>query len=201
MKQTKKPLALLLALLLLLGFGASAMAQEAQLEWSYVQRPENIAIAYGEDVVLNVQVQAPQDVVALYWWTDASGNTIAHFPELRIAPNNPHYPQAKRPFEPAQPKPYRYHVSFVQANEQGEMVEVFRHTGSSVRVAVGPQREPTFWETLWFRFILEPWESAFMWTFASVLMSMGFLLPLVPFYFVYFLVKAYISAFTGRPMI
>ena len=138
MKLTKQLLAGLLSLLLLLGFGAPAMAEEdpSYFLWAYVQQPPwRITVAYGEEIVLSVEIRVAEGVEARFWWTNADGDIVATGPELRLTPESPHYPRAAQPNECAETF-FRYHIAFYRENDQGEMEAFYTRNGNSTRAHV-----------------------------------------------------------------
>ncbi|MCL2495238.1 MAG: hypothetical protein FWE98_06235 [Oscillospiraceae bacterium] len=68
MKHAKKPLALLLALVIALGLGVSAMAEE-ELDVPYIiTQPQNQNLPYGAAITLSVEVYLPEGWTAEYQW-------------------------------------------------------------------------------------------------------------------------------------
>lgn len=95
MKHAKKPLALLLALVLGLSLGAPALAANWD-DFYIVTQPQDLVIPFGGDISLSVRVNAPAGVEVSYqWYSNANGNTYwveeAKGPDLRCSLGNSRY--------------------------------------------------------------------------------------------------------------
>jgi|GEM_PF-1315061 len=127
MKHLRNPLALLLALMLAFGIGASAMAEEIELEteaamespaeiaeapvtpsavdWNglYVitDLPEDLYVPRGESFTLSVEISVPDAVEVKYQWYVGYGDYVpiegATSPTLQLSSNDAYYPKAGNP--------------------------------------------------------------------------------------------------------
>ena len=78
----KKAISVLLAMILALGLGTLAMAEQAEetpaaqssVNWDdfyIVKQPENMTVNYGEDLVFSVEVNVPAGVEVTYQWYES----------------------------------------------------------------------------------------------------------------------------------
>ena len=167
MKHIKRMLAFVLALVLLLGFGAVASAEEAPpaINWDefYIitQPPEEQTIAFGESFTLSVEVNVPEGVTRVtYQWRRSGGNiTDATEAVLTLSPDCPGYPRAQRPYLPAT-EHYRVIITaVVEEAEYGDVIETRTLTSQTTTVTVPAERNRHFGDTLrniWYGIVMVP---------------------------------------------
>ena len=161
MKQTKKPLALLLAVALGLALAApTAFAQEdsagdatSTVDWSdfyFITQPQETIVAHGSDSTLSVEVNCPEGAeVVSYEWYSYSGSIIAGTGQtLCLSPGDDSYPVADLPYL-AVSRYYYCVIKAVEVDEEGNPVGPEWETSSLYAlVTVGAERKMTGWETV-----------------------------------------------------
>jgi len=196
MKQFKRLLALGLAFALAIGLALPTMAAVDWDDFRITKQPQGLTIKQGDSFTLSVEANIPDGVEVEYQWYREGGAwgelaikiVDATTPDLHQNPNDSDYPDANMYHE--------YHC-MITAYENGNAASTRTLTSSRVRVlAEEEKKEKTFWEKV-YSVTLEPFAYAGIMTMSGLLMSMGLIIPLSPFYFLYFLVEGYVKGFKG----
>ena len=198
MKTTKRMLAILLTLILAFTLALPAMAEESEppVNWDelYIvtQPPEQLTVPFGADIVLSVEVSAPEGVVVVYQWQIGDRATPAsEQPQLRLSPGSPYYPAAEAPYLPTQVI-YRAIITAIVEDEYGNTAYMRVIQSRSVFVTIEPERERTTWESItnwWRNIIARIWQipgmilagGFILAVFSLVLFELLLMLPLLPF--------------------
>ena len=198
MKLTKKLLALLLTLALALSLALPAMAAVNWDEFHIITQPQSMTVIRGDSFTLSVEVNVPDGAEVEYQWrrgpvggSEDSSTRIygATEPDLQISSNDDHYPFLNNYYD--------YYCEITAYEKDAGDTVLSSQMLTSDRARVTPvEKEKTFWEKV-YSVTLEPFEYAGSMTLIGMMLSFGLLLPVTPFYFLYFLVVGYIEGFKG----
>ena len=196
MKHTKRILAVLLTLVLALGLAMPAMAAVNWNEFRITRQPQNQTIRYGDSFTLSVEVNVPEGVVVSFQWQLADGGVLpvetANSAELQLSPGDPGYPAQN--FSGT----FRCVITAYEKDDDGNVISDKTLTSETVRVMVTTEGEieRSFWERV-YSVTIWPFVYATMFTLYGIMLSMGLLIPLAPFYFLFFLVDGFIEGIRG----
>jgi len=202
MKHTKKLLALLLAALLTLGLGAPAIAEgEGSIPISAVIIGPEEPVPFGEAFTLRVELDIPEGVEiesASYWWSWTNWPLPiegAKEAMLHVTPSDSFYPVAHSPIGATETL-YMCHAVLDGRDADSNAVEL--HTDNLFfTVTVGPEREKTVWEVIWYDYIAGPFNTGLGYAGALIFVSWGALLPFAPFIFLFGWIYALFQQLTG----
>jgi len=198
MKQAKKCLALALTLTLALTLALPAAAAVNWEDFRITRQPQSMTIIHGESFTLSMEVNVPDGVEVEYQWrrspvggSEDSSTRIygATEPDLQLSSNDDHYPFRNNYYD------YYCEITAHGKDADGNELSSQTLTSGRARVTV-EEKEKTFWEKV-YSVTLEPFSYAGSMTLVGMMLSFGLLLPVAPFYFLYFLVVGYIEGFKG----
>jgi len=212
MKRTRKPFALLLALLLALGLAAPAMAASAAqaVNWGafrIIEEPQSQTIPNGESFTLSVEVNIPDGVEVEYQWYWTEPRTVfnmsgykftspipnATAPEVQLKPGDAEYPVISYTYNPGE-RFGEYYCQISAYEKDGSGAVVARRDLESETVRVDVLRsagEKVYGVTL------EPFAIAFMQTVLLNVWTFLMALPFSPIIFLYYLAGAFVIGFRG----
>jgi len=191
MKITKRLLAAVLTMALALGLALPAMAAVDWDAFKITKQPQDLTIKHGDSFTLSVEVSVPAGVEVEYQWyrwmngggpKPIDGETAAIM--IRKS-NDSDYPSENRFYE--------YHCE-ITAHEEGTG-NLSKLTSNKARVDA-EEKEKDFLGKV-YSVTVEPFVYAGKQTATSVLLSFGFLIPLAPVWFLFFLVEGFINGFRG----
>ena len=165
---------------------------------SHHQQPQNLTIKHGESFTLSVEVNVPAGVDVEYQWrrspvggsdTDSTRIAGATESDLQLSSSHAHYPYENNYYD------YFCEITAYEKDAGGTVLPSQILTSDKARVTT-EEREKSFWDKV-YSVTLEPFAYAGKMTFSGILISMGLLIPISPFYFLYFLVEGYVKGFKG----
>ena len=179
---TKRLLSVILAFVFAVVLFIPALATEEPeppINWDeftiVTQPPEWLELPFGADIVLSVEVSAPEGVTVTYQWQIGDRATPAsEQPQLRLSPGSPHYPVASAPNQVTWAT-YRAIITATVEDEDGNAIETRTLQSRTVSVRIERERGPNIWEMLVNGF------GVFMFFVGIPMLGMLLYLPLWPF--------------------
>jgi len=206
MKHTKKLLAALLSLILVLSLVAPVMAEEIYaapanvvslaVNWDdfYIisQSPDELTVPFKSDFTLGVEVNIPAGAEVTYQWEYVIYGNLSSFrmenatePVFHCSPGDVCYPTAPaaRPYK-EKSKDFFCTITAVEKDVNGNVVDTARLVTRGITVTVLPERDTTPREVFMDRWIIGP----FWQTIGFCIGTYGLAIPIAPIIWLYLLI-------------